>query len=140
MAIDPRIAEPGDPDLDLHLTGLCIDSLVVTRAADYDAECVLTFALGGAGGWWADASTGERVFPDRFTHASVTFGIQMQPGFAYLLDTVIETLEAWSADRSPLAMTCAPGKWTLLHCPGHPAGTVAVVPRGEVPALERGRR
>lgn len=42
---------------------------------------------------------------------------------------MIRRLEAWRADRSLVAVPMAPGKWTLLHCPQHPAGTMVPIPR-----------
>jgi len=135
-AYNGRVAMPGDSDLDCHLTGLRLQSVVVMPTDDYDAEVTLAYDTTGAAGWWTDRETGETVFPDRVTSLENCFGLVMESGFTHVLDAMIARLEAWSADGSLLAMTCAPRKWTLLHCPGHPAGTQVVIPRVVIPRAD----
>lgn len=126
--IDDRIAKPGDPDLDFHLTGLRVAELVVLPASRM-TEITLTFDTGEAAGFWIDSRTRERVFPDRVSSVEITGGFGMLPGSRWLLDLMIRRLEAWRADRALVAVTMAPGRWTLLHCPQHPAGTMVPIPR-----------
>ena len=128
---DARLAMPGDPDLDCHLFGLRLREIVTIPGDDYDVEVTIDYDVSEAGGFWTDASTGQRVVPDRVTRTYCTFGLKMQPGYEYLLDDMIGRLEAWQRDKAVIAMTAAPGKWTLLHCPGHPAGSQVVYPRGD---------
>lgn len=129
--IDDRIAKPGDPDLDLHLTGLRVASVVVLPA-DGLTEVAIDFATDGAAGFWVDPSTGERFFPDRVTMVEITGGFGMKPGSRWLLDVMIGRLEAWRSDAALVAATGAPGKWTLLHCPQHPEGAMVPMPRAEL--------
>jgi hypothetical protein len=126
--IDDRIAKPGDPGLDCHLTGLRIAALVILPG-DRITERTLTFDTREAAGFWADPETGGRVFPDTVTSLEITAGLGMRPGFRHLADIMLRRLEAWRADAALIALTSAPGKWTLLHCPDHPAGALVPVPR-----------
>jgi hypothetical protein len=126
--VDDRIAKPGDPDLDMHLTGLRIAS-VVTLDTDGMTEFTVTFATGEAAGFWIDTGTGERVYPDQVTSVDLAAGLAMRPGAGWLLNFMLRRLEAWRADAALVAMTGAPGKWTLLYCPRHPAGEIVPVPR-----------
>jgi hypothetical protein len=127
-SIDDRIAKPGDPDLDFHLTGLRIDELVVLHAAPM-TEITLTFDTSEAAGFWIDSRTRERVFPNTVSTVEITGGFGMLPGSRWLLSLMIRRVEAWRADQALVAVTMAPGKWTLLHCPQHPAGTMVPMPR-----------
>src|ERR1700722_10168688 len=127
--MDDRVARPGDPDLDLHVTGLRITEVVILAGA-YMTEFTVTFDASGGGGYWSEAATGEGGFPDRMTRCEITAGLVMQPGFGWLLDLMLGRLEAWRADGALVAVTGAPGKWTLLHSPRHPAGPMVLVPRG----------
>lgn len=125
--IDDRVARPGDPDLDMHLTGLRIAELVVLPGDM--TELALTFDASEAAGWWLDAETLERVYPDKVSSVELAAGYGMAPGFRHLSDIMLRRLETWRADRALVAVTGAPGKWTLLHCPQHPAGTMVPIPR-----------
>ena len=130
MSLDDRIAKPGDPDLDCFLTGLRLASVVDVGDADgYTVEAALEFDTTGAAGWWIEAATGEQVFPASVTSLRAEFGVWLEPEFAHLAAALLRRLSAWVADGSLIAMTSAPGKWTLLRCPGHPAGAVVVFPR-----------
>jgi hypothetical protein len=132
-ALDGRIAKPGDPDLDCFLTGLKLSSVTDLGDADgYTIEARLEFDTSEAAGWWRDAGTGEQFFPDRVTSLSAEFGVTLDAGFEYLGAALLCRLSAWTADCSLIAMTSAPGKWTLLRCPGHPAGAEVVFPRSPV--------
>ena len=123
MILDDRIAKPGDPDLDCFLTGLKLASVVDVGDADgYTVEAALEFDTTGAAGWWIEAATGEQVFPASVTSLRAEFGVWLEPEFAHLAAALLRRLSAWVADGSLIAMTSAPGKWTLLRCPGHPAG------------------
>ena len=125
---DPRLAMPGDPDLDMHLTGVRIESVVVMRGTEWDAEVTLTFATAGASGWWRDTENGEIVYPDSVTMLESCFGLRMDSGYELLLEWLIGRLEAWRAEGCALVMTSAPGKWTALQPPGRP-GELAAIPR-----------
>ncbi len=92
-------------------------------------EVAVTFDSSEAAGFWIEAAPGERVFPDTVSSVELTAGFGMLPGSRWLLDLMIRRLEAWRANRSLVAVTMAPGKWTLLHCPQHPAGTMVPIPR-----------
>lgn len=126
--IEDRIALPGDPDLDCMLTGLRLASMVATETGEYDVEVTLDFDTSEAAGWWIDED-GEQVFPDRVTKLEITYGVVMDEGFEHLAERMTERLGAWGKDRALIAMTSAPGKWTLLRCPGHPAGEQMAIPR-----------
>jgi hypothetical protein len=82
-----------------------------------------------AAGWWIDSAIGERVFPDRVTSLEATFGVRLEDGYAHLAQEVVDRLSAWCAAATVMGMTSAPGGWTLLHCPLHPAGEMVVYPR-----------
>lgn len=123
-----QVAKPGDPGLDIHITGLRIAELVVLPA-DQVTRLAVTFDTSEAAGFWIDSSTGERVIPDTVTSYEITAGLRVAPGYELLLHMMISRLEAWQADRSLITSTSAPGKWTLLHCPGHPAGGMVPIPR-----------
>lgn len=133
---DPRLAMPGDPDLDCHLFGLRLKEIVALPGEDYDAEVTITYDITEASGFWTDAATGQRVIPDRVTTLTTTFGLRMLPGFDFMVEDMISRLEAWQRDRSVVALTAAPGKWTVLHCPEHPAGSLVVWPRGDLQSGE----
>lgn len=129
-----RVARPGDPDLDCHLTGLRLASVVATDSTEHDLEATLTFDTSDAAGWWKDSKTGERVFPERVTELHSTFGFTLEDGWQFLAERLIGRLSAWSADGALIAMTAAPGKFTRLYCLGHPAGEEAVIPRSALPS------
>ena len=125
---DSRLAMPGDPDLDMHLTGVRIESVVVVRDTEWDAEVTLTFATEGASGWWRDTGDGEIVYPDSVTTLEAVFGLRMDAGHELLLEWLIGRLESWREEGCVLTMTSAPGKWTALHPPDRP-GELAAIPR-----------
>lgn len=129
------VAQPGDPDLDLHLIGLRIAELVVLPN-DEMTDLVLTLDTRESAGFWTDSSTGERFYPDTVTSCAITAGLRMEPGYEYLLDMMIARLEAWKADKELITVTGAPGRWTLLYCPGHPAGQTVPIPRTGAPRTE----
>jgi hypothetical protein len=131
---DERVAFPGDPDLDCHLTGLRLTSVVATDSTEHDLEATLAFDTSDTAGWWKDSRTGERVFPERVTELNITFGVTLADGFAFLAERLVRRLSAWSTDGALIAMTAAPGKFTRLYCPGHPAGGEAVIPRSALPS------
>jgi len=126
-----RVAFPGDPGLDCHLTGLRLASVVTVRSQDYDIEAALEFDASEAAGWWVEDATGQRVVPTQVTSLSATFGVKLPDDMGRVADLMLERLSAWASDGALMAMTSAPGKWTLLYCPGHPAGEQVVYPRGE---------
>ena len=130
---DPRLAAPGDPDLDCHLTGVRIAEVVVLRDTGYDAEVNLTFDTSAASGFWRDAQDGEIFYPDTVTSLEAVFGLRMDPGYELLLEWLIGRLEMWRENETGLVMTSAPGKWTVLHPPGRP-DEMAPIPRTD--ALE----
>lgn len=76
--IDDRIAKPGDPDLDVHATGLRVADLVV-MAAGRMTKVAVTFDTSEAAGFWMEAATGERVFPDTVSSVELTAGFGMLP-------------------------------------------------------------
>jgi hypothetical protein len=125
--VDARIARPGDPDLDCHLAGLRLSSVVTSGSDEYTTEAVLEFATADAGGYWTDQATGERVYPDSVTSVSCCFGYAMEPGFEDLAQWQLDVLCAWRDHGSFIEVTCAPGKWTRLHG----AGLTVVIPRSE---------
>ena len=125
---DSRLAMPGDPDLDMHLTGVRIESVVVVRDTEWDAEVTLTFATEGASGWWRDTGDGEIVYPDSVTTLEAVFGLRMDAGYELLLEWLIGRLESWREEGCALTTTSAPGKWTALHPPDRP-GELAAIPR-----------
>lgn len=132
ISVEQQIAMPDDTDLDCHLAGLRIDEVVATWGGTHDLEGIIKFGTGDAIGWWIDSHTGEKVYPDEVTSSESCFGLDMAPGFKWLLRRQIAILEAWSADRALVVMTSAPGKWTLLTSLGHRAGREVVLPRGEM--------
>lgn len=134
-----RVAKPGDPDLDMHLTGLRIAELVVLPDADGMTEFTLVFETSEAAGFWIDLGTGECFYPDQVKNFEWTGAVAMAPGFGHMMDVMIRRLEAWRADGSLVAVTAAPGKWTLLHCPQHPAGMLVPLPRGNPDNTEGGQ-
>jgi hypothetical protein len=125
---DSRLAMPGDPDLDMHLTGVRIGSVVVMRGTEWDAEVTLTFATDGASGWWRDTADGEVVYPDSVTTLEAVFGLRMDAGHELLLEWLIGRLESWREEGCALTMTSAPGKWTGL-APSERPGELAAIPR-----------
>lgn len=126
---DDRLAMPGDPDLDCMLTGLRLASIVATDSSEHDVEATLTFDTSGAAGYWTDSATGWTVYPDTVKSLDITFGVSLDSGFVHLAAEMTKRLSAWCADGALIAMTSAPGKWTLLRCPGHPAGGEVPIPR-----------
>ena len=74
------------------------------------------------------------MFPERVTELHSTFGVTLDDGFQFLAERLVRRLSAWSTDRALIAMTAAPGKFTRLDCPGHPAGEEAVIPRSVLPS------
>jgi hypothetical protein len=125
---DSRLAMPGDPDLDMHLTGVRIASVVVMRGTEWDAEVTLTFATDGASGWWRDTEDGDVVYPESVTALEAVFGLRMDAGYELVLEWLIGRLESWREEGCALTMTSAPGKWTALHPPERP-GELAALPR-----------
>ena len=123
---DSRLAMPGDPDLDMHLTGVRIESVVVVRDTEWDAEVTLTFATEGASGWWRDTGDGEIVYPESVSALEAVFGLRMDAGHELLLEWLIGRLESWREEGCVLTMTSAPGKWTALHPPDRPGDLVAI--------------
>jgi hypothetical protein len=124
-----RVAKPGDPDLDLELAGLRLASVDAHGGGDYDLEVTAGFDTAEATGWWIEAGTGEKVSPDRVAELTMAFGVKLGDGHGHLAAVMLGRLEAWARDGAAVTMTSAPGKWTLLLCPGHPAGEVMVIPR-----------
>jgi hypothetical protein len=122
-----RYADAGDVRL---------GTIVSAPAAEFDVEVHLDFDTSEAAGWWTDSNTGERVFPDRVTELNSTFGVRMADGYAHLAREMVRRLVEWCADGSLIAMTSAPGKWTLLHCPLHAAGEMVVLPRSSASSTE----
>ena len=130
VRLGPMVAHPGDPDLDCHLTGLTITDIVTSTDGPL-TEAIITFGTSEATGFWNDSLTGERVIPSEVTSVETVFGLRMRPGTRWILDTVMMRLYAWRHDGALVTMTSAPGKWTLLYCPQHPAGEIVPVPRGD---------
>lgn len=127
QAAAAKIALPGDPDLDCHLTGLRIQA-VISAPDDFGTEVILTFATEAASGWWVDSATGRRVQLTRIRELEAVYGIKMRPGWGILALAMTTRLEAWRDDRAPVEMTSAPGRWALLNSPGHPVGSQVVLP------------
>lgn len=142
MTGSASVARPGDDDLDCILHGLRISPSPIITTGDSDAgftlEARIAFDASQATGWWIDAE-GERVWPDRVMRVEVMFGIHLAAGYEYLAAEVMQVLSAWAKDAAPVTMTAAPGKWTLLSCPGHPAGTGVVIPRSSIGSGARER-
>jgi len=124
--LDSRVAQPGDPDLDCHLTGLHLSSVIPADTGTYDLECLLIFDTTGAAGFWADAATGETASLARVTELTITFAVRMDAGYAAIAELMAARLQSWAETGVPLEMTAAPGKWTLLRSPTD----VVPVPRG----------
>jgi hypothetical protein len=127
--LDERIAKPGDPDLDLHLTGLRIAALVI----NYDkrmTEVLITFDTSEAAGFWINHSTGERFIPETVTSVDISGGIGMTPGNEWLLSFMVDRLTAWEASGALITVASSPGKeWQLLYSPLHPDGEIVPFPR-----------
>ncbi len=133
--IERQVAMPGDPDIDCFLMGLRLTSVVAAQNDEFDQEVMLDFDTTKAVGWWIEPS-GERVYPDPVTRLQSTYGVQMAPGFAHVARQVTAVLSAWAEDSYLITMTSAPGKWTLLCCPGHPAGQYTVIPRSRITGMD----
>lgn len=114
---DPRVAMPGDPDLDCHLTGLRLATITMSGTGEFDAEALLIFDTSQAAGWWVDPSTRERFVPDKVTELTLVFGVQIAPGFKFLANLMARRLRAWADTGVFVQMTSAPGKWTMLRSP-----------------------
>ncbi len=71
--IDARIAKPGNPDLDFHLTGLRVAEIAVLPAGRI-TEITLTFDTSEAAGFWIDSGTRECVFHQRAAPHAVRAG------------------------------------------------------------------
>jgi hypothetical protein len=125
-----EVAQPGDPDLDCHIFGLRLGPVVVAPVSDYTLEATVEFDASEAAGWWTDTQTGERVFPDKVTEFSYTFGLRLEDGHEYLAAALMERMSAWAKSGALIALTSAPGKWTLLHCPDSPGSSFVVLSRG----------
>ncbi len=60
------------------------------------------------------------------TELTITFGVQMDEGFAHLAHLIVERLNGWADVGLPVEMTAAPGKATFLRSPAD----MVLVPRG----------
>lgn len=121
---DPRVANPGDEDLDLHLSGLMIAGYVVYPHGDGRAEFTVTFDTALAAGWWL-TPMGNRFIPERVLSSSAVFGLSGRAAAGALW-----RLRTWQEQGRLLAQTSAPGKFTLL-CTDGPAGyQMMIIPRG----------
>jgi hypothetical protein len=133
--MDDRIARPGDPDLDCILHGLRLGTTPIVNTEDtgegFTLEMLIDFDTTQATGWWIDSRTGEQVWPDTVRSLEMTFGVTFDSGHEHLAVGIMRRLRGWANDAAPITMTSAPGKWTLLSCPGHPAGSELPVPRSE---------
>jgi hypothetical protein len=123
---DPRVANPGDDDLDLHLSGLLITGYVLLAAGPDAAEFAVDFDPSIATGWWADPVSGSRFWPERITRVSSAFGIVG----ARAIRNVAFRLELWQQQGRLVAWTAAPGKFSLWCAPGVPAYRILITPRG----------
>lgn len=112
----PVIAQPGDRDLDCHLTGLRLASLAADTRA-WDLDCILLFDTRQAAGSWLDQATGEWVPQDSVTELTIVFGLQMEEGFGHVAGQILDRLNGWAVACVPVEMVAAPGKWTLLRGP-----------------------
>lgn len=119
-----RVAWPGDPGLDAHLSGLRINEILVPDAGR--TEMMMVFDATIAVGYWIQTETGDRLIPDDTTYITAIFIVP--PGYRRWFDGIIAKLQAWQAAGELVALTAAPGKWTLLHCPGYPPGPSVVIP------------
>jgi hypothetical protein len=124
---DDLVARPADTDLDCHLTGLRLTSVVESPFGDYSAEAVLGFDGSDAHGWWVSAGETERSDIRRVTSFEMGFGIDMQPGYEHLAGYMLARLRSWRDTGTVIEVTCAPGRWTLLSS----GSEQVVVPRGE---------
>lgn len=130
------VALPGAPDLDCHLRDLRVSSVVASDVPGYDVEIVLGFDTTSATGWWTDTAAGMRVELDRVTELTMGFGVKLDPGYQYLASKVTGRLELWRDERTPVELTAADGRWSLLN-----DGTDMVpIPRGHVDLSDRGQR
>jgi hypothetical protein len=129
---DSRLAAPGDPDLDCFLEGLRLGPVVASGSdgddRGYHIEMMIEFDTTEAAGWWLD-NTDTPVVPDRITSLTVTFGATFDPGHEHRALAMIDRLTAWAKSGAVLTMSAAPGKWTRLSSPGHPAGSELPIPR-----------
>jgi hypothetical protein len=127
---DSLIAAPGDKDLDLHVSGLTIAGLIISQDSPGSAEVIVSYDVSRVTGFWRDpdGDADSRFCPDAMESAESCFGIRMLPGQEHLLSIMLGRLERWRDHGTPLEMTAAPGKWTLLRGPDPgTGGTVDVV-------------
>lgn len=135
---DDWTAQPGDPALDLHLTGLRVAAVVIVPLTD-TIEVAITFDTGRAAGFRADPGTGTQARLGMVTHTGIAASFSRCPASLRMVRIAAALLEAWRADGAPVELTMAPGKWTRLHCPGHPAGSTIPLPRTEDTGHSHGR-
>jgi hypothetical protein len=127
---DPLVANPGDPDLDLHLSGLLIASYLMLPAGPDAAEFMIAYHTSLATGWWLTPLAG-RFVPERVTAASHTF-IVSGPACG----AAAERLRLWYTQGRRVAWTSAPGKRCLLRTAG-PADSQLLVVRRGLPGTRR---
>ena len=135
---DDWTAQPGDPALDLHLTGLRVAAVVIVPLTD-TIDVVITFDTSQAAGFQADPGTGTQARLGMVTHTGIAASFSKCPASQQMVHIAADWLEAWRADAAPVELTMAPGKWTRLHCPDHPAGSTIPLPRTEDTGPSHGR-
>ena len=116
-----RLAKPGDPDLELDLSGVILDS--VMRLGD---EIVFGWH-GGLGVMTSDDGvTGDSMN----VGGTAAFGYKMDPGYEHLLDRIVARLEEWRVEGTMLRLTCAPGRYSVLASDETDRKTWVPIPNG----------
>lgn len=108
--IADRVALPGSPDLDCDVDGLVLTAVVV----EPDSQEILLHAKSGHG-WWVDSNTGEIANDLDVARCDCRMRYPDMP--PPLFAEYARLLEEWRDQGTPLRMTAAPGKVTLLIDP-----------------------
>lgn len=107
--IAARLAKPRDDDLDLHIGGLRVQTVVRYSGGDGRNELLVRMTSGR--GWWTNSS-GERI--DDATEVSFDVVATYDNPDPAVFNTIAERLELWRDNRTEVTMLSAPGRLTTL--------------------------
>lgn len=102
-----KLAMPGDPDLDADVHGTTITAVV---AAAETREILVR--LTGGSGRWVDACSGESVDITTLTDGELSARLPTMPDDVW--NRYVGQLERWRDQATPLRLTAAPGRVSLL--------------------------
>lgn len=125
-----EIARPGWDGLGMYLAGVRVRGLLAVKDPD-DPAARLFLDFRRCYAWWrplGDPAAAPVTFAGQFAGAGMDLPRLPARGSVVVPERFLWALYTWEAFGTEVELYAGLGRWTLLHCAGHPSVKIVVLP------------